>query len=107
MSRNLTTVNRSKLDDQERRSPSSPHHVLKDGRHSGGNILIAVVNCDRRADDGLPQSIMHTVSKDLHSPSTLARIGTLQAACLGPARPLFGFDTAYEYMRKTATTPGA
>jgi hypothetical protein len=49
---------------------------------------------------------MHTVNKDLHSPSTLAKIGALQGASmlLGP----FGFGiTAYEYIHKNGDGVGS
>src|SRR6202011_5607828 len=67
--------------------------------HSGEDILVAVVNGDRKARASLKESTRHTIGKDLHNPATLARIGAMQGASLllGP----FGFGiTAYEYMRK-------
>src|ERR1700757_3753644 len=67
--------------------------------HSGEDILVAVVNGDRKATATLKDSSKHTISKALHSPSTLARIAALQGASLllGP----FGFGVgAYEYMHK-------
>ena len=54
---------------------------------------------DVKATAGAKDSAKHTIGKDLHSPSTLARIGALQGASLllGP----FGFGVgAYEYMHK-------
>jgi hypothetical protein len=98
--RNLTTSIRAMLDDKEPQVAFAAATTLwKMNDRSGEDILLAVVNGDRRATDGLKDSAMHTMSKDLHSPSTLARIGALQAGSmlLGP----FGIGiTAYEYMRK-------
>jgi HEAT repeat protein len=73
---------------------------------SGEDILIAVVDGDRKATAGLRDSALHTMNKDLHSPATLARIGALQAGSmlLGP----FGIGiTAYEYMHKNGSGDSA
>jgi HEAT repeat protein len=98
--RNLTTPIRNMLDDNEPQVAFTAATTLwKMNDHSGEDILVAVVNGERKAKAGLRDSTRHTISKDLHSPSTLARIGALQGASmlLGP----FGFGiTAYEYMRK-------
>jgi HEAT repeats len=98
--RNLTTDMRSMLNDKEPQVAfAAATSLWKMNDRSGEDILIAVVDGDRKATAGLKDSTMHTVKKDLHSPSTLARIGALQGASvlLGP----FGFGiTAYEYMRK-------
>jgi HEAT repeat protein len=98
--RNLTTPIRNMLDDNEPQVAFTAATTLwKMNDHSGEDILVAVVNGERKAKAGLKDSTRHTISKDLHSPSTLARIGALQGASmlLGP----FGFGiTAYEYMRK-------
>jgi HEAT repeat protein len=67
--------------------------------HSGEDILVAVADGERKASAGLVDSTRHTVTTDLHNPSTIARIGALQGASLllGP----FGFGiTAYEYIHK-------
>jgi HEAT repeat protein len=98
--RNLTTNLRTMLDDKEPQVAfASAITLWKMNDHSGEDILIAVVDGDRKATAGLRDSAMHTMNKDLHSPATLARIGALQAGSmlLGP----FGIGiTAYEYMRK-------
>ena len=98
--RNLTTPIRNMLDDKEPQVAFVAATTLwKRNDRSGEDILVAVVDGDRRATADLKDSTIHTVSKDLHSPSTLAKIGALQGASvlLGP----FGFGiTAYEYMRK-------
>jgi HEAT repeat protein len=67
--------------------------------HTGADVLMAVADGDRRANATLMHGTMETMSRDLHDPATLARIGALQGATmlLGP----FGFGiTAYEYVRK-------
>jgi HEAT repeat protein len=98
--RNLTTNIRNMLDDKEPQVVFAAATTLwKMNDRSGEDILIAVVDGDRKATAGLKDSAMHTMNKDLHSPSALARIGALQAGSmlLGP----FGIGiTAYEYMRK-------
>jgi len=98
--RNLTTPIRKMLDDNEPQVAFTAATTLwKMKDHSGEDILVAVVNGDRKATASLKDSTRHTIGKDLHSPATLARIGALQGASmlLGP----FGFGvTAYEYMRK-------
>ena len=98
--RNLTTPIRNMLNDNEPQVAFTAATTLwKMNDHSGEDILVAVVNGDRKATAGLKDSTRHTISKDLHSPSTLARIAALQGASLllGP----FGFGVgAYEYMHK-------
>jgi HEAT repeat protein len=98
--RNLTTPIRQMLSDNEPQVAFTAATTLwKMNDHSGEDILVAVVNGDRKATASAKDSAKHTISKDLHSPSTLARIGALQGASLllGP----FGFGVgAYEYMHK-------
>jgi len=98
--RNLATNLRTMLDDKEPQVAFAAATTLwKMKDPSGEDILLAIVNGERKANAGLKSSTMHTVGKDLHNPATLARIGALQGATmlLGP----FGFGvTAYEYMRK-------
>lgn len=98
--RNLTTPIRQMLNDNEPQVAFTAATTLwKMNDHSGEDILVAVVNGDRKATATLKDSSKHTISKDLHSPSTLARIAALQGASLllGP----FGFGVgAYEYMHK-------
>jgi hypothetical protein len=98
--RNLTTDIRSMLNDKEPQVALAAATTLwKMDDRSGEDILVAVVNGERKATASLKDSTMHTVNNDIHSPATLARIGALQGASilLGP----FGFGiTAYEYMRK-------
>ena len=98
--RSFTTLLRALLDDKEPQVAFSAATTLwKMNDRSGEDILVAVADGDRKASAGLVDSTKHTASKDLHNPSTLARIGALQGASmlLGP----FGFGiTAYEYIHK-------
>jgi HEAT repeat protein len=67
--------------------------------HAGESVLIAVADGQRSANANLVNGTLHTVDKDLHDPTALAKMGALQGASmlLGP----FGFGiTAYEYIRK-------
>ena len=98
--RALTTQLRTMLDDHEPQVAVAAASTLwKMGDHSGEDILVAVADGERKANASLMDSTRHTVSTDLHNPSTLAKIGALQGASLllGP----FGFGiTAYEYIHK-------
>ena len=91
---------RELMDDREPQVAVAAASTLwKMGDHSGEDILIAVADGERRASAGLVGSTRHTITDDLHNPSTLARIGALQGASmlLGP----FGIGiTAYEYIHK-------
>jgi hypothetical protein len=97
---NLTTGLRQLLDDKEPQVAFTAATTLwKMGDRSGEDILLAVVEGDRSASPTLLHGTEHTISRDLHSPSTMARLGALQGASmlLGP----FGFGlTAYEYVRR-------
>jgi hypothetical protein len=98
--RNLIAALRRMLDDPEPQVAFTAATTLwKRNDHSGEDILLAVVDGERRANAGLLHGSMHTANEGLHNPSTLARIGVLQGASmlLGP----FGFGiTAYEYIHK-------
>lgn len=66
---------------------------------SGEDVLAAIAAGDRKANPGLVHGVRHDISRTLHSPSALARIGIQTGAglVLGP----FGFSVAaIEYMRK-------
>jgi HEAT repeat protein len=70
------------------------------GDHSGEDLLMAVIDGDRKASAGLVNGSMHAASRELHDPTALAKMGALQGASmlLGP----FGFGiTAYEYIHKS------
>jgi hypothetical protein len=98
--RNLTTDMRARLDDKEPQVAFTAATTLWSmGDHSGEDILMAVVDGDRSASPDLVHGTEHTISRELHNPADLARIGAMQGASmlLGP----FGFGiTAYEYIRK-------
>ena len=104
--RNLTTNLHAMLDDKEPQvvfAAATTLWKMKD--RSGEDILLAVVNGDRKATAGIKDSTIHRLGKDLHSPATLVRFGALQGASilLGP----FGMGiSAYEYMRKNGGDAG-
>jgi HEAT repeat protein len=73
--------------------------LWKLGDPAGQDILMAVLDGERRASATLLNGAEHDMDRTLHSPSELARIGVTQGAglLLGP----FGFGiTAYEYIHK-------
>ena len=98
--RNFSMELRTLLDDKEPQVAVAAASTLwKMGDHSGEDILVAVAAGERKASAGLMDSTRHTITTDLHNPSTITRIGALQGASmlLGP----FGFGiTAYEYIHK-------
>ena len=99
-SRNMTTPLRNLLDDKEPQVAFAAATTLwKMKDRSGEDILMAVAGGERPANAKLVNGTMHTMNKDLHNPTALAKIGALQGASmlLGP----FGIGiTAYEYIRK-------
>jgi len=99
--RNLTTPLRNLLDDKEPQVALTAATTLwKMGDKSGEDILMAVVDGDRRTGPTLIHGTEHSINKELHDPSAMARMGALQGASmlLGP----FGFGvTAYEYIHKS------
>ncbi len=96
----ITTPLRRLLDDKQPQVAYAAALALwKMGDKSGEDILMAVVDGERRASATLVNGTEHEISKDLHSPSTLAKIGVMQVGgmFLGP----FGYGiTAYEYIKK-------
>jgi HEAT repeat protein len=96
----ITTPLRRMLDDKEPQvAYNAALSLWKMGDKSGEDILMAVVDGERRASANLINGAEHDMSRDLHSPSTLAKIGVLQVSgmFLGP----FGYGiTAYEYIKK-------
>jgi len=98
--RNLTTNLRNLLDDKEPQVAYTAAITLwKMNDKSGEDILMAVVDGDRRPGPTMVHGTEHTIGKDIHDPAMMARLGALQGAAmlLGP----FGFGiTAIEYMRK-------
>jgi HEAT repeat protein len=98
--RNLTTNLRNLLDDKEPQVVFTAAITLwKMGDDSGEDILMAVVDGERASGPTLVNGAKHDMSRELHDPSAMAKLGALQAASilLGP----FGFGiTAYEYIHK-------
>ncbi len=98
--RNLTTGVRNLLDDKEPQVAFTAAMTLwKMGDRSGEDILMSVVDGERSAGPTMMKGARHKISKDLHDPVMLARVGAMQGAAmmLGP----FGYGiTAYEYVRQ-------
>jgi HEAT repeat protein len=98
--RNLTTDLRNLLDDKEPQVAFvSASTLWKMGDRSGEDILMAVVDGERKAGANLYHGSMHDANKELHNPTALAKLGAMQGASilLGP----FGYGiTAYEYIHK-------
>ena len=99
--RNMTASLRNLLDDKEPQVAFTAAITLwKMNDKSGEDILMAVVDGERRAGATLVNGTKHDIDKELHDPSAMAKLGALQAASmlLGP----FGFGiTAYEYIHKS------
>ncbi len=99
--RNLTTNMRNLLDDSEPQVAFTAAITLwKMNDRSGEDILMSVVDGERSAHPTMVHGTKHKISKDLHDPAMLARLGALQGAAmmLGP----FGFGiTAFEYIHQT------
>ena len=96
----ITTDLRQLLDDKEPPvafAAALSLYKMKD--YSGEDILMAVADGNRTTTSGRKDSAEHTLSKDLHHPSSVARFAAMQGAgiVLGP----FGYGiTAVEYLRK-------
>jgi HEAT repeat protein len=99
--RDLTTNLRDLLDDKEPQVAFTAAMTLwKMGDKSGEDILMAVVDGERKAGANLINGTEHNISKELHDPAAMAKLGALQGASmlLGP----FGYGiTAYEYIHKS------
>ena len=98
---NLTTSLRNLLDDKEPQVAFTAAMTLaKMGDRSGEDILMAVVEGDRKTHPGVLHGTEHKISRDLRNPAKLAKLGVMQGAVLllGP----FGFGlTAIEFMRQS------
>lgn len=91
---------RKSLDDTAPDVSFAASEVLwKMGDHSGEDILIDVLNGERKSAPGFFKSELHTANKDLHSPKTLAIIGAEQGAyaLMGPFG--IGLDAARLMMK--------
>jgi HEAT repeat protein len=97
---NLSNSLRNLLDDKEPQVAYTAAMTLwKMGDRSGEDVMIAVVDGDRKTQAGLVHGTQHKINRDLHNPSKLAKLGAMQGAAmlLGP----FGFGiTAIEFMRQ-------
>jgi hypothetical protein len=85
--RNLTTPLRNLLDDKEPQVQFAAAVALwKMGDRSGEDILMSIVEGDKSAHAGLMHGTEHKISRDLHDPSKLAKLGAMQGAAmlLGP-----------------------
>jgi HEAT repeat protein len=98
---NLTTDLRKLLDDKEPQVAFTAAMTLaRMGDRSGEDILMAVIDGDRKTHPGVLEGTEHKISKDLHNPAKLAKVGAMQGAfmLLGP----FGFGlSAIEFMRQS------
>jgi len=98
--RNLTTPLRNLLDDQEPQVVFTAATTLwRMNDRSGEDILMSIVDGDRKTSPNLLQGAEHDMYKELHDPASMAKLGAMQGASmlLGP----FGFGiTAYEYIHK-------
>jgi HEAT repeat protein len=97
---NLSNSLRNLLDDKEPQVAFTAAMTLwKMGDRSGEDVLLAVVDGERKTQPGLVHGTQQKINRDLHNPSKLAKLGAMQGASmlLGP----FGFGiTAIEFMRQ-------
>jgi hypothetical protein len=98
--RNMTTPLRNLLDDKEPQVVFTAAVTLwKMNDKSGEDILMAVVDGERKTGPNLINGTRHDIYKDLHDPATLARMGAMQGVSLLPGP--FGYGiTAYEFIHK-------
>lgn len=91
---------RNLLDDKEPQVAFTAAMTLsKMGDRSGEDILMSVVEGDRKTSAGLMHGTQHKISRDLHEPSKLAKLGAVQGAyfLLGP----FGYGiTAFQFLHQ-------
>jgi HEAT repeat protein len=96
----ITTDLRNMLDDKEPQVAYIAALTLwKMHDRSGEDILVAVVDGDRRDSPKMMHGVQQTMYRELHDPAGLAKYGALQGAgmLLGP----FGFGiAAFEYLHK-------
>ncbi len=101
MDRNLTTPLRNLLDDKEPEVVFTAATTLwKMGDRSGEDVLMSVVDGDRSTNPGLVHGTEHKISRDLHDPAKLAKLGAIQGAYMlaGP----FGYGiTAFQFLHQT------
>jgi HEAT repeats len=99
--RNLTTNLRNLLDDKEPEVVYTAAMMLwKMGDKSGEDILMSVVDGDRSSSASLMHGTGHKLSRDLHDPAKMAKLGAIQGAymILGP----FGYGiTAFNFIHQS------
>jgi len=97
---NLIGEMRSLLDDKEPQVAFTAAMTLsKMGDRSGEDILMSVVDGDRKTSAGLMHGTQHKISRDLHDPAKMAKLGAVQGAyfLLGP----FGYGiTAFQFLHQ-------
>jgi len=91
---------RNLLDDKEPQVAFTAAMTLsKMGDRSGEDILMSVVDGDRKTSAGLMHGTQHKLSRDLHDPAKMAKLGAVQGAyfLLGP----FGYGiTAFQFLHQ-------
>jgi HEAT repeat protein len=99
--RNLTTNLRNLLDDKEPQVAFAAAMTLwKMNDKSGEDILMSVAEGDRSTSPTMMHGTAHKISRDLHDPAKLARLGAMQGAymLLGP----FGYGiTAFQFIHQS------
>ena len=99
--RNLTTNLRNMLDDKEPQVVFAAAMTLwKMNDKSGEDILMSVAEGDRSTSPTMMHGTEHKISKDLHDPAKMARLGATQGAfmLLGP----FGYGImAFQFIHQT------
>ncbi|HEX9200294.1 MAG TPA: HEAT repeat domain-containing protein [Acidobacteriaceae bacterium] len=98
--RNMTTSLRNLLDDKEPQVAFAAAMTLwKMNDKSGEDILMSIVDGGRSTNPTMMHGTEHKISKDLHDPAKLAKLGATQGAflLLGP----FGYGiTAFQFMHQ-------
>lgn len=103
--RDFTTDLRNLLDDPTPQVAfTSAMTLWKMGDHSGQDILLAVVNGDRKTDKGFLKEGMHNANRTLHDPAKLMKEGAIQTASIFLPPVGYGMG-AYRYMHGNAQNP--
>src|SRR5882757_1443772 len=99
---NLTSDIRNLLDDKEPAVAFTAAITLwKMDDQSGEDILQSVVRGDRSANPGFLKGGIHSANRQLHSPTSLAKIGAMQGAMI--LLPPVGIGMgAYQYLKGNA-----
>lgn len=103
--RDFTNDLRSLLDDPTPQVAfTSAMTLWKMGDRSGQDILLAVVNGDRKTDKGFLKEGMHHANRTLHDPAKLMKEGAIQTASIFLPPVGYGMG-AYRYMHGNAQNP--